>query len=407
MEHVLFLVHRIPFPPNKGDKVRSFHLMKFLASRYRVHLGTFVDDRDELAHAAELQRHCVSHHVAHLSPTTARIRSLASLWTGESMTERYYREPSMTAWVNATLSRYSIRKVVVFSGAMAQYVPMDRDLRVVVDFVDVDSAKWAEYGESRQWPLSTLYGREGERLLAFERAVANRAYATVFVTPGEAELFRSLAPESASRVFSARNGVDVEFFSPQPSLPNPFTADQQAIVFTGAMDYWPNVDAVAWFAEQILPLVAKKHPNASFHIVGAHPASSVQALARNPGVFVTGRVDDVRPYLQHSRVVVAPMRIARGIQNKVLEGMAMARPVVVSAAAARGLSAIGGKDLDIAEGATDFARKTIVAMDVQRGATVGAAARARVIADYDWTKNLAPFDALLQDPEPALRHAAV
>ena len=407
MEPVLFLVHRIPFPPNKGDKVRSFHLLKFLASRYRVHLGTFVDDARELAHAPELQRHCAGHHIAHLSPRLARIRSLASLWTGESLTERYYREPSMAAWVNATLSRNAISKVVVFSSAMAQYVPPNPDLRVVVDLVDVDSSKWAQYGKSRRWPLSSIFKREGERLLAFERAVAKRAYATVFVTPGEAELFRTLAPESASRVFYARNGVDVDFFSPQPSLPNPFSVDQEAIVFTGAMDYWPNVDAVRWFADEILPLIAQKRPNASFHIVGANPAASVRALARNRRIFVTGRVEDVRPYLQHARVVVAPMRIARGIQNKVLEGMAMARPVVVSAAAAKALSVMAGRDLDIADGAAEFGRKTIAAMEPQRGAAVGAAARARVMADYDWSKNLAPFDSLLQDPAPALRHAAV
>jgi len=407
MEPVLFLVHRIPFPPNKGDKVRSFHLLKFLASRYRVHLGTFVDDRGELAHSAELQRHCASHHIAHLSPGPARIRSMASLWTGESMTERYYREASMAAWVNATLSKYSIGKVVVFSSAMAQYVPPNPDLRVVVDFVDVDSSKWAQYGKSRHWPLSSLFNREGERLLAFERAAAKRAYATVFVTPGEADLFRTLAPESASRVFYARNGVDVDFFSPQPSLPNPFTCDQEPIVFTGAMDYWPNVDAVRWFAGEILPLVAQKRPNASFHIVGANPVASVRALARDRRVFVSGRVEDVRPYPQHSRVVVAPMRIARGIQNKVLEGMAMARPVVVSTAAAKALSATTGRDLDIADGVIEFGRKTIASMEPQRGAAVGAAARARVIADYDWAKNLAPFDSLLQDPAPALRQAAV
>jgi sugar transferase (PEP-CTERM/EpsH1 system associated) len=407
MEPLLFLVHRIPFPPNKGDKVRSFHLLKFLASRYRVHLGTFVDDRRDLDHIPELQRYCASHHVARLSPRLARIRSLAGFWSGESLTERYYREPSMAAWVNATLSENSITKVVVFSAAMVQYVPADPDLRVVVDLVDVDSSKWAQYGKSRRWPLSAIFKREGDRLLAFERAAARRAYATVLVTPGEAELFRTLAPESASRVFHARNGVDVDFFSPQPSLPNPFSIDEEPIVFTGAMDYWPNVDAVSWFARQILPLVAQQRPKASFHIVGAQPTASVRALARDRRVFVTGRVPDVRPYLQHARVVVAPMRIARGIQNKVLEGMAMARPVVVSAAAARALSMEPGRDLDIADGATEFSGKTIAAMEPHRGATVGAAARARVVADYDWAKNLAPFDSLLRDPAPAMRRAAV
>ena len=397
MEPLLYLVHRIPFPPTKGDKVRSFHLLRYLAERYEVHLGTFVDDPADTVHIPRLSEYCASSKVVAIQPALARIRSATGLWTGEPLTLRYYRDASLAQWVNDVVRERGIARVVVFSSAMAQYVSGLGDLRVVVDFVDVDSAKWRQYGKSRSWPLSALYEREGERLLAFERAVAASAGASVFVTPAEAEFFRTLAPECAARVHCAQNGVDTTFFAPAPDLPSPYHPDEEPIVVTGAMDYWPNVDAVCWFAREALPIIAAERPHARFYIVGMQPAPVVVALARAGPVVVTGRVPDVRPYLQHARVVVAPLRVARGIQNKVLEAMAMERPVVVSACAGAALSVAPGVDVEVATEAPDFARKTLELMDSPRGAVMGAAARARVLSDYDWAANLAPFAALLED----------
>ena len=395
MEPLLFLVHRIPFPPNKGDKVRSFHLLQFLASRYEIHLGTFVDNADDVVHIPRLQEYCASFKVAEIRPALARIRSLASLMSGEPLTLRYYRDAGLAKWVQMVVREKRITKAVVFSSAMAQYAADDGELRVVVDFVDVDSAKWSQYAQSRPWPLSAIYKREGARLLDFERAVALRTEASVFVTPAEAQLFRTLAPECASRVHFAQNGVDTDYFSPAHDLPNPFPPDEDAIVFTGAMDYWPNVDAVAWFAQESFPAIVAAHPRARFYIVGIHPTPAVLALAKDPRIVVTGRVPDVRPYLQHARVVVAPLRVARGIQNKVLEAMAMARPVVVSATAAGALSGESGKEFDVADGAPEFATKTVALLTGDHGTGLGNAGRKRVLADYDWTTNLTPFATML------------
>jgi sugar transferase (PEP-CTERM/EpsH1 system associated) len=397
MEPLLFVVHRIPFPPNKGDKIRSFHLLRFLAARYRVHLGTFVDDPDDLTHVSRLDEYCASSKFVKLRPTFARLRSLMGLLTGEPLTLRYYRDESLARWIDGVVREHRIAKAVVFSSAMAQYVVGKAAMRVVVDFVDVDSAKWEQYGRSRRWPLSAIYRREGARLLAFERAIATRAEASVFVTAAEATLFRDLAPESAARVRHAQNGVDVDFFAPTLGMSNPYPPEEEAIVFTGAMDYWPNIDAVSWFTQEVLPTIVAARPHARFYIVGMHPAPAVLALARNPYVAVTGLVADVRPYLKHARVVVAPLRVARGIQNKVLEAMAMARPVIVSACAAEGLSGVPGVDFETAAGAQDFARKTISMMDPNAAARLGAAARIRVVADHGWTANLAPFETLLAD----------
>ncbi len=401
MEPLLFLAHRIPFPPDKGDKIRSFNLLKFLASRYRVHLGTFIDDRDDRPHVARLDEFCASSKVVENRPALARIRSLSGFCLGEPLTLAYYRDAALAQWVRDVVRSQRIAKAVVFSSAMAQYVVGMDGLRVVIDFVDVDSAKWSQYARSRPWPLSMVYRREGRSLLAFERAVAVGAAASVFVTPAEADLFRELAPECAERVCHAANGVDVAYFTPAQGLVSPYAGDQDPIVFTGAMDYWPNIDAVTWFVRDILPSVVAARPRARFYIVGMRPAPAVRALAKQPHVMVTGSVPDVRPYLRNAKVVVAPMRVARGVQNKVLEAMAMARPVVVSAGIAAGLSGEPGVDFETAANAPDFARKTVELMDGRTACAIGAAARKRVVSDYAWSVNLAPFATILGGSGPA------
>ncbi len=402
MEPLLFLAHRLPFPPDKGDRVRSFHLLQFLASGYHVHLGTFIDNPADLHHVERLRGLCGSIEVARIRRPRARLRSLRGFLTGQPLTLAYYNDASLAEWVRATVRAKKIEKVVVFSSAMEQYVAQIQGLRVVVDFVDVDSAKWRQYGQTRRWPMSAIFEREAEHLLAYERSVARRSYASVFVTPSEAELFRRLAPECASNVHCIQNGVDTEFFSPQHGLPTPYDSDEEPIVFTGAMDYWPNIDAVTWFAQAVLPSIVEKRPRARFHIVGMHPASVVQALSRDPHIVVTGRVPDVRPYLQHAKVVVAPLRVARGIQNKVLEAMAMARPVVVSSGAAAGLSATNVAQLEIADEAGDFARKTARLMDPHLGDKIGTAAREHVVSHYDWMINLSPFETFLRESRAAV-----
>jgi sugar transferase (PEP-CTERM/EpsH1 system associated) len=397
VESILYLTHRIPFPPNKGDKVRSFNLLRFLCKRYRVHLGTFVDDPADLAYVPEIEKMCASINAITLRPMLARLRSAVGVLTGEALTLPYYRNAALARWIERTIHEHAISKAIVFSSAMAQYVLGHRELRVVVDFVDVDSAKWDQYGRSRSWPLSTIYGREGRRLLAFERVVAARAQASVFVTEAEANLFRSLAPECARTVHYAQNGVDTDYFAPDPKRVSPFAPNEDAIVFTGAMDYWPNIDAVTWFASEVMPRIVARRPSARFYVVGMQPAPAVMALDRDPGITVTGLVPDTRPYLQHAGVVVAPLRVARGIQNKVLEGMAMGRPVVVSAGAAEGILAANGIDFEVALDAEEFADKSLALMDDEsRSRRMGEAARARVIAAYSWSANLLPFASLVE-----------
>jgi sugar transferase (PEP-CTERM/EpsH1 system associated) len=410
VESILYLTHRIPFPPNKGDKVRSFNLLRFLCKRYHVHLGTFVDEPADFAYVPELERMCASFKAIMLRPAVARLRSAVGFLTGEALTLPYYRNATLARWIDAVVREHGVSKAIVFSSAMAQYVLRHRDLRLVVDFVDVDSAKWDQYATSRPWPFAAIYGREGRRLLAFERAVAAHAHASVFVTDAEARLFCKLAPECARTVHYAQNGVDTDYFAPDPGRTSPFAPGEDALVFTGAMDYWPNIDAVTWFASEVMPEIVARRPSARFYIVGMQPSPAVLALGRNPSITVTGLVPDTRPYLQHARVIVAPLRVARGIQNKVLEGMAMGRPVVVSGGAAEGIQAVNGIDFEVASDAAEYARKSLALMDDEPlSRRMGGAARTRVIASYSWSANLLPIASLLEgraaDEAPSVARA--
>lgn len=395
MEDLLFLAHRIPYPPDKGDKIRSWHMLRHLAGNWRVHLGAFVDDPADWAHADVLRGVCADVCLRPLHPGTGKLRALTGLATGEALTLPYYRDPAMARWVESKLAA-GVRAVVVYSSAMARFVMHARDTRRIMDFVDIDSDKWRQYAPTKPWPLSWLYAREARRLLAWERRVARTFDACLFVSEAEARDFRALAPESAAKVGYFNNGVDTDFFSPSRVFDTPFSPGGRVLIFTGAMDYWPNVDAVTWFAREVLPRVRKEAPDVRFCIVGSRPTPAVQALA-GEAVMVTGRVPDVRPYLAHGAVVVAPLRIARGIQNKVLEGMAMGQAVVATPQAMEGIAARPGEEVWVAEDPGTQADQVLrLLKDRDRAREMGEAARRRVVADYTWPPNLARLDTLLK-----------
>ncbi|UUZ56823.1 TIGR03087 family PEP-CTERM/XrtA system glycosyltransferase [Massilia sp. H-1] len=396
MENLLLLIHRIPYPPNKGDKIRSFHLLKHLAQHYRVHLATFVDDEDDWQHVPVVQALCASSYFGKLNPLTGKLRSLAALASTRSLSFDYYRSGEMQAWVDQTMAAHKIDRVLVFSSPMAQYAENYASARRVVDFCDVDSDKWRQYAGQKPWPMSWLYRREADTLLAYERHVAATCDASLFVSDPEAQLFRTLAPESAAKIGFFNNGVDTEYFSPERAYQRPYGAGMSGRwCLRGAMDYWPNIDAVQWFATEIFPRLYAATPDLRFYIVGARPTAAVTALGQLPGVTVTGTVPDVRPYIHHAEVTVAPLRIARGIQNKVLEAMAMARPMVVSPQALEGIDAQPGTELLLADGAEAFI-STLSSLVTTPNPALGGAARSKVERQYSWPSNLARIEARLE-----------
>ena len=403
MANILLLVHRLPYPPNKGDKVRSFHLLKHLLAQHRVFLGTFVDDPDDEQHVDTVRAMCAGSHVARLHPSRAKLASLRGLLSGEALSLPYYRDAGLSEWVKQLGANGQIDAVVVFSSSMAQYAEALPQLPMLVDFVDVDSAKWTDYGAAHRWPMSWLYRREGKRLLAYESAVAAKARCSFFVTDKEVALFRKLSPQSAAAPVEALcNGVDAQFFEPAADRESPYAAGEVPVVFTGAMDYWPNVDAVQWFATEVLPRLRERRPEIRFHIVGRSPTPAVQALASDV-VNVTGTVPDVRPWLQHAAVVVAPLRLARGVQNKVLEAMAMARPVVAARSCVEAIDVQEGRELVAAESSEDYLRAVERLLDMPaEAAAVGAAGRERVLKSYAWTAHLSGLDRYLSRAEETL-----
>lgn len=416
MGNLLYLVHRLPYPPNKGDKVRSYHLLKHLAANHRVFLGTFVDDPADEVHLPTVKAFCADMHAAKLNPTMARIGSLVGLLTGEALTMRYYRNAGLTEWVKRVVEQNKIDAIVVFSSAMGQYADEVEDADdaspqpLLVDFVDVDSAKWTQYAANHRWPMSWVYQREGQRLLDYERALAMRSQRSFFVTENETALFRQLAPECSEVVAPMSNGVDADYFSPEPNRISPFPSLAQlpeqpaspVIVFTGAMDYWPNVDAVTWFAADILPRLQQLWPALRFYIVGRTPSPAVLALA-SAEVIVTGTVDDVRPYLQYATVVVAPLRVARGIQNKILEAMAMGRPVVASQSCVDAIDDLAGGELVSASSAEDFVKEVNALLgSAERCSAMGQAGRNRVLQSYSWFAHLSKIDRYLEARSPAM-----
>ena len=402
MEDLLFLTHRIPYPPNKGDKIRSYHLLKHLIQNYRVHLGTFIDDPDDRQHIDHVKGLCDSTHFAVLKPNIARLRSLGGLISNQPLTIDYYRDPGLQTWVERVMHELPIKRILVFSSAMAQYVLQAGKVLRIIDFVDIDSDKWLQYAHGKSWPMRWLYRRESRLLLNYEREVAREFDTSLFVSKAEADLFKQLAPESAAKIGFFSNGVDADYFSPFRSYPNPYPDQALPLVFTGAMDYWPNVNAAQWFAREILPTVRVQNPDARFFIVGSKPTGAVCALAKLPGVVVTGMVPDIRPYLAHAQLAVAPLRIARGIQNKVLEAMAMAKPVIASAQALEGITANIGEEVLMARDSAEFIR-AISSMLRRPQDAIGKAARQRIQTDYTWERNLDRVDELLSPETP--RHS--
>jgi len=384
MRDLLFLTHRLPYPPNKGERIRAYHALQYLRRHFRVHLGTFIDHDDDRPHAEHLAADCASSCFIRMPAHWARLGSLSALLRGEPLSLPYFRHAGLQQWVDGTLAAHPAALCLAYSGPMAQYLAQARLLRVM-DLVDVDSEKWHNYADHKRWPMSWLYRREGRLLLEHERRVAADFDRVLLVSQAEAALFRRRAPESSHKVDYYTNGVDSGYFSPQGRHPNPY-GQAPVLVFTGAMDYTPNIDAVRWFAERVMPTLRRRFPDLQFHIVGSRPAAPVLALRRVPGVHVSGTVPDIRPYLQHATLVVAPLQVARGVQNKVLEAMSMEKAVIATPQALEGITAMPGSEVLDANDADGFIRH--ISRQLTSPDDIGPAARRRILRDYDWARNL-------------------
>ena len=393
---ILFLVHRVPFPPDRGDKIRSHHLLLHLATLAPVHVACFGETADDMAQDGALAAISMSHCLVQRRVPVA-LAALQAMASGKPVSLTAFASPRIRRFVDHVLATRPIVAIVVFSGQMAQYLPLRGRFagRVVMDFVDVDSAKFEAYAASRPPPLSALYRREARLMRRFEQDVSARVDCSLLATREEAELFASRldrAPELGS-VRALPNGIDTVYFDPAGIPPEPgLMHGGPHLVFTGQMDYPPNIEAVRHFTHTVMPAIRAKLPHAVFDVVGRAPTSAVRALDGLNGARVHGAVPDVRPWLAGADLVVAPLLIARGVQNKVLEAMAMARPVLATRAAATGIGAREGTELAVADGSEALATAALELLcDVTAARALGLAGRKFVVSSRSWERALAPL----------------
>ena len=408
---ILFLAHRIPFPPDRGDKIRSHHLLKALAALAPVHVATLADDVRDWDQEGELQAIAASYCLQRRSKPLALAGAEAVL-KGVPVSQTAFHHPAIERYIAQVLKERPIDTIVAFSSQMGQYIPASFGGRVLFDFVDVDSAKFEAYAEQGHGPMAWVNAREGRMLRAEEARLARLADVSLLVSPEEAALFAArLSPEDRARcdVRGMRNGIDSVFFDPAVVSPEPRLRELSGprLIFTGQMDYAPNVDAALRVARRILPSLREQFAGASFHVVGRNPTDELKALHGQDGVHVWGGVPDIRTWLAGAHLALVPLDIARGIQNKVLEAMAMSLPIVLTSGAATGIGAEDGRDLLMADSDEDLieaARKVLA--EAELAAALGAAARRFVVGRMSWAATLAPLAGLIGREGSKSRHAA-
>ena len=394
---VLFLAHRIPFPPNKGDKIRAFNVLRHLAGRHEVSLGTLVDEAGDERFVPELARYARHVAWARLRPRADRLLAMRNVLTREALSVAYFHSKSLQRQVDDLLNAGDFDAIVCSSSPMAEYLfrakrqDLVRRARRVMDLIDVDSLKWGQYASKAPPWTAWIYRHEARYLAAYEQKIAREFDSMLVVSEQEREIFPGGAP---ANLLAVPNGVDVEMFAPREA---PASSAKPALVFTGVMDYWPNIEGITWFVQDVLPRIREAVPEVELFIVGSRPTADVQRLGQAAGITVTGFVDDVRTYLARAAVCVVPLRIARGIQNKVLEAMAMGRPVVTTQQAYEGVKACSGEDIVVAPDEAAFASSVVdLLRDSARAEQIGRAARVCMERNYSWAANLAPLDAILE-----------
>ncbi len=401
---ILYITHRVPWPPDRGDRIRTWNILKFLSTYADVDLACLADEPVCPQTRSVLQKATRQLAIVPHGGPLRYVRGAWSMLTGHTVTEGLFDSEMLRGTIARWTSQTKYDAAISSSSGVARYTlppVMSINGQVWVDLIDVDSQKWLDYASSARLPLSLVYRTEGRRLRRLEAQLAQEADRLLVVSDAERELFHEFCPDAP--VQAVGNGVDIDYFFPVPTEHS--TTDGPTCVFVGVMDYLPNVDAVKWFAAEVWPTVRQRFPEAGFNIVGKSPSPDVQALARQPGITVTGAVDDVRPWLQQATCVVVPLRIARGVQNKVLEAMACGRPIVCSPSPLKALNAEPGLHLLQADSPAEWiAAVSRVFEDPALAADLGAAADAWVHLNHCWNSCLQPIAELALNDFSTIQH---
>ena len=386
---IFFVCQRVPYPPDRGDKIATYNEIRHLAKQHELHVFCLADGRADLANVPPLRDWAASVTAVPVGTAASRLRALRALVSGRPLSIAAFDERALHRAIIARFDEVRPDLIIVYSGNVGQYAEHFAGVPRIMQFHDLDSLKWAQYAERSSIFLRWLYRIEAQRLQDYEGDIARRFSHALVCTGAELDDFRRLFPGAAVSVVG--NGVDLDHFRSAG-----LAKERGEIVFTGVMDYFPNVDAVSWFCERILPRVQAQAPEVSLTICGARPTAAVRRLASRPGVRVTGRVPDTRPYLDRAEVFAAPLRMARGVQNKVLEAMAMGLPCVVSHAAWRGTVVPQGQGLLVSDDPDEFAAQIIrLLRDDGFRAEMARKARAAVEAHYRWEVQMKALDRIL------------
>ena len=389
-KRILYLAHRFPYPPAGGAKVRAFHCLSHLAKKNEVTVAAPLRDRDEARAVAGLEAKGVEVLAAPISRLRAGLQSLAYAGTARPASMGYFRSPELVRKLRRWTSERRPDLIIVHSSSVAPYVERLAGIPKLLDFVDMDSRKWRDYAGMTRFPRALVYRREAVTLERAERRLARAFDCCLVATEHERESLAEIAGDVASAV--VRNGVDLDYFAPgdEPCDPN-------RLCFVGRMDYYPNEQAMEIFCRRVWPRIRAERPAAALDIVGASPTPRVRALGGLEGVTVTGTVEDVRPYVRRAAATVAPLAIARGTQNKILESMALGVPVIASPVAAKGVDAEPGTHLLVADGEEETAKAALRLMnDGHERDRLARAGRALAEERYAWSRTLEDFDRAVE-----------
>lgn len=386
---IFYLCHRFPYPPVRGGKIRPFNMIRHLSRRHEVVVASLARSPEEAAAGRGIAPHCSDFLMGEVSSPAAWLRMIARLPTPAPSSMGYFYDPSLARQIEARLRQERFDLIFVHCSSVAPYVSRVTKVPKILDFGDIDSQKWLAYRHFKPFPLSVGYWLEGQKLSLAEKRLAEQFDLCTCTT--RAELDALLALEVTTPCDWFPNGVDQDYFAPAAV---PYDGDE--ICFVGRMDYFPNQQAVVFFCNEVFPAIRHRRPAARLTIIGAEPSAQIRCLGEREGITVTGTVSDVRPLVQRSVASVAPLLIARGTQNKILECMAMGVPVVASPAAAGGVDAIPGEHLWVARSAQDYADRLLTLMeDRSARQALAAAGRARVETHHSWAASMAKLDGII------------
>ena len=387
---ILYVCHRFPYPPRRGGTIRPFNMIRHLARSHEVVVCSLTRSAQATRDAAGIAPHCAEFHIGQVDDRIQALRMVATLATPLTASAAFFHSTSLARRIRRLLAEQAIDLVFVHCSSVAHYVAHVRDIPKILDFGDMDSQKWLEYSRHKPFPLSLGYWWEGRRVLTEEKRLARRFDFCTATTRAEHETLLGYGIETPSDWFP--NGVDSGYFAPDPAVPY----DPDTVVFVGRMDYYPNQQCVADLCRDVLPLLKARRPNLKLKIVGAEPSAAVRRLGAIEGVTVTGSVPDVRPHLARAALTVAPLRIARGTQNKILEAMAMGVPVVASRLAAAGVDAVAGQHLLAADTPQEQCDAILRILDdpVER-ARLAQAGRARMLSHHAWPSSMQRLDTVI------------